>query len=150
MLSACGGGSNLSNNAPANEIAPNNQSAAVSAVSISGAPLSYTFSVTVQSPDTGCDQYADWWEVLRADGSLVYRRILGHSHVTEQPFTRSGGPIELSDNEQIIVRAHMNNAGYGDQVFRGSVLEGLTKSTLGSAFMDELAFVDPLPASCAF
>lgn len=28
----------------------------------------YTFYVTVASDETGCDQYADWWEVLNANG----------------------------------------------------------------------------------
>ncbi|MFK7997332.1 MAG: hypothetical protein AB8B87_24610 [Granulosicoccus sp.] len=135
-----------------NEVAPDidHNNAAVIGVSISGEPASYTFSVTVASPDTGCTQYADWWEVLRADGSLVYRRILAHSHVNEQPFTRSGGPVEVIDNETIIVRAHMNTIGYGEQVFSGSILEGLTRDTIESSFMEELAFVDPLPADCAF
>jgi hypothetical protein len=46
----------------------------VTAVRVSGAPGAYTFSVTLSSPDTGCDQYADWWEVITPDGELVYRR----------------------------------------------------------------------------
>ena len=58
-------------------------------VSISGKPGDCRFSVTVSSPDTGCAQYADWWEVLGEDGPLLYRRVLLHSHVSEQPFTRS-------------------------------------------------------------
>ena len=34
----------------------------VTAVEVRGEEGAYTFSVTVSSPDTGCDQYADWWE----------------------------------------------------------------------------------------
>ncbi len=133
-----------------NELVPDDNKAAVRAVSVNGDAGSYTFSVTVASPDTGCSQYADWWEVLRADGSLLYRRILTHSHVTEQPFTRSGGPVQVADNEEIIVRAHMNNSGYGEQVFSGSIASGLSMQTIASSFMEALAFVDPIPADCAF
>ena len=43
---------------------PAGSAAAVTAVTATGAPGTYTFSVTVESPDTGCAQYADWWEVL--------------------------------------------------------------------------------------
>ena len=65
-------------------------------VSTSGQPGAYSFSVTVSSPDTGCEQYADWWEVVTEDGQLLYRRVLLHSHVAEQPFTRSGGPVDVT------------------------------------------------------
>lgn len=148
LLGCSSTGSNDSNSI--NESVSDQSGAAVTAVSISGEASDYTFSVTVASPDTGCNQYADWWEVLRSDGSLVYRRILAHSHVTEQPFSRSGGPVDVSENEPVIVRAHMNNLGYGEQVFSGSVADGLTMETIDSSFMEELAFVDPIPANCAF
>jgi len=41
------------------------EQAIVTAVSVSGSENSYNFSVTIQSPDTGCDQYADWWDKIR-------------------------------------------------------------------------------------
>jgi len=81
--------------------------AAVIGVSITGAEQNYTFSVTIESPDTGCDQYADWWEVFTADGVLVYRRILGHSHVDEQPFTRSGGILAIGGDDFVYIRGLM-------------------------------------------
>ncbi|MCB0054175.1 MAG: hypothetical protein KDE24_32035, partial [Caldilinea sp.] len=62
-------------------------------VTVRGDDGAYQFSVEIASPDTGCNQYADWWEVLDSDGNLLYRRILTHSHVDEQPFIRSGGPV---------------------------------------------------------
>jgi len=133
-----------------NELTTDNTSAAVTAVSITGDPGNYTFSVTIESPDVGCDQYADWWEVLTNDGRLIYRRILAHSHVDEQPFTRSGGPVDIAADQTIIVRAHMNDTGYAEQVFEGSVEIGLVMTNLDSLFATELEVADPLPTTCAF
>ncbi|WP_238719066.1 hypothetical protein [Pelagihabitans pacificus] len=122
----------------------------VTDVSVTGNENAYTFSVTIISPDTGCDQYADWWEVVDTDGNLVYRRILTHSHVEEQPFTRSGGPVDISENTAVYIRAHMNNSGYGTAVFQGSVADGFTAGRLGTDFAEELESTEPLPDGCAF
>jgi len=116
-----------------------------------GQPNNYTLSVTIESPDTGCDQYANWWEVISPSGQLIYRRILGHSHVNEQPFTRSGGVVNVGPMDTIIVRAHMNNLEYGTQVFKGIVLnDGLAVDSLSSDFAIELETEDPLPGDCPF
>ena len=40
----------------------------VLSVKVTGDAGKYQFNVEVSSPDTGCDQYADWWEVLSEDG----------------------------------------------------------------------------------
>ncbi len=122
----------------------------VQLVSVSGSPGSYSFSVTVRSPDTGCDRYADWWEVLSSEGQLIYRRVLLHSHAGEQPFTRSGGPVNVGPEETIIVRAHMNDTGYGGVALRGSVLTGFTQTELPPAFAGEVAEQQPKPQGCAF
>jgi hypothetical protein len=121
----------------------------VVAVEVSGDPGAYTFNVTVSSPDTGCDQWADWWEVVSEDGALLYRRVLLHSHVTEQPFTRSGGPVSVAADEVLIVRAHMNDGGYGGAALRGSVAEGFADDRPPLTFAAELASRDPLPEGCA-
>ena len=55
----------------------------VTAVTASGDPGAYIFAVSVESADIDCGQYADWWELLSEDGSLIYRRILAHSHTDE-------------------------------------------------------------------
>jgi len=119
-------------------------------VSISGIPGSYSFSVTVRSPDAGCEKYADWWEVVTPEGQLIYRRVLLHSHVGEQPFTRSGGPVKIQPDETVIVRAHMNIAGYGKVGFSGAVASGLTSTELPRNFGADLEERGPLPSSCAF
>lgn len=126
------------------------ESAKVTAVSSSGSADNYNFSVTIASPDTGCDQYADWWEIMSPDGTLLYRRILAHSHVDEQPFTRSGGPVRIGPDTEVIVRAHMNNLGYGRQVMRGSASGGFEEVTLETTFAAALETTEPLPGDCAF
>jgi hypothetical protein len=130
--------------------ATTHQSAKIVAVECTGQANNYTLAVTIESPDTGCDQYADWWEVFTPDNTLIYRRILAHSHVDEQPFTRSGGIVDVGPDEFIYVRAHMNNLGYGTQVFSGNVRDGLVLDSLATSFASELESQDPLPADCAF
>ena len=123
----------------------------VIAVQATGEPGDYLFSVAVSSQDSGCERYADWWEVVRPDGQLVYRRVLAHSHATEQPFTRSGGPVAVRSDDPLIVRAHMNVDGYGGVAMRGTVAGGFTPdSTIGDQFSAQLASAAPLPDGCAF
>jgi hypothetical protein len=124
--------------------------ASVTEVSVSGEENQYTFSVTISSTDLGCQHYADWWEVIDLDGNLLYRRILAHSHVNEQPFTRSGGPVEILEAIEIYVRAHMNSSGYGTKVFKGSISGGFTPTNLDSDFAKKLEETSPLPNGCAF
>lgn len=119
-------------------------------VTHAGSPGSYTFSVTIQSPDTGCNQYANWWEVVSLDGQLLYRRILGHSHVTEQPFTRSGGTVNITAEDEIFIRAWMHPTGYGGSVFKGSVANGFECVAIGPGFAEALSTQPPLPTSCPF
>ena len=119
-------------------------------VSVSGSRGEYTFAVTISSPDKGCEQYADWWEVISEDEVLIYRRILRHSHVNEQPFVRSGGPVDISSNQQVWIRAHMNNVGYGGRVYFGSVNEGFEIGELPETFASQLIQEDPLPDGCDF
>lgn len=117
---------------------------------IPGADNGYTFGVTVVSPDTGCDQYANWWEVLNEDGELLYRRILAHSHVDEQPFRRTGGPVVIEPQQPVMIRVHMDPQGYSNQAQQGTAATGFEAVTLPEGFAADLATAEPQPQSCAF
>ncbi len=122
----------------------------VTGVTVHGSSGAYTFAVTIESDETGCDQYADWWEVLSEEGKLLYRRILVHSHPDTQPFTRSGAHVVVKEDTTIYVRAHMNKLGYVGDVFKGSVAKGLKRSEHTPLFSKDLAQQAPLPNGCAF
>jgi hypothetical protein len=75
---------------------------------------SYTFIVTVRHADTGWNHYADAWEVLAPDGSVLATRTLYHPHVDEQPFTRSLSGVRLPPGTtRVMIRAHDSVHGYG-------------------------------------
>ena len=82
---------------------------------------SWTFHVTVRHPDTGWEDYADGWDVLTPDGTVLkpdpdspFTRLLLHPHENEQPFTRSQSNIAIpADVTQVRVRAHDLVDGYG-------------------------------------
>jgi hypothetical protein len=122
----------------------------VIAVQASGQPGAYQFNVGIRSLDKGCAQYANWWEVVSTDGKLLYRRVLMHSHVDEQPFTRSGGPVPVQPDTLVWVRAHMNTGGYGGAAFKGSVKTGFKQAVLDAGFATGLAKQAPLPDGCDF
>lgn len=119
-------------------------------VQATGQPGAYQFSVGIRSPDKGCTQYADWWEVVSKDGQLLYRRVLLHSHVDEQPFTRSGGPVPIQPDTVVWVRAHMNTVGYGGIAYMGSLNTGFIQAKPDAGFASGLAKQAPLPDGCAF
>ncbi len=125
-------------------------SADIISLDVSGDPGAYRFSVGVRSPDLGCEQYADWWEVIDEQGDLIYRRILLHSHAGEQPFVRSGGPVPIAPEDVVLVRAHMHPSGYGDVAFKGSIQTGFQEIELSPDFASELENLPPLPEGCAF
>lgn len=122
----------------------------VLAVRATGESNAYQFAVEVASPDTGCDQYADWWEVVSESGELIYRRTLLHSHVSEQPFTRSGGPVPIDPGAVVVVRAHMHPGGYGGRAMKGSVEGGFEVWESGADFALDLEQAPPQPPDCGF
>ncbi|MCB9957238.1 MAG: hypothetical protein H6843_01350 [Rhodospirillaceae bacterium] len=74
----------------------------------------YRITVTVRHADTGWDHYADAWDVLAPDGTVLATRTLFHPHVDEQPFTRSLSGVEIpADIAQVTLRAHDSVDGYG-------------------------------------
>lgn len=119
-------------------------------VAVSGVAGAYNFSVTVESPDAGCERYADWWEVLTAKEQLLYRRVLLHSHTNEQPFTRTGGPVGIPADAEVIVRVHLHPDGYALQGLAGSPAAGFLPVELAPDFATALAELEPLPEGCAF
>ena len=133
----------------------------VTAVSTSGSDGAYTFSVSVESADIDCTQFADFWEVLDEDGSLLYRRILEHSHTDENgttdsgapgnTFTRDGGPVAIDAARVVIVRAHMNTSGYNGRALRGSVESGFADAPdIDASFAAGVEDEMPLPTGCLF
>lgn len=78
----------------------------------------WSFRVTVRHDDAGWDHYADRWEILAPDGSVLATRVLRHPHVDEQPFTR-GLVAELPAGiDHVRVRAHDSSHGYGGAELR--------------------------------
>jgi hypothetical protein len=74
----------------------------------------WRFNVTVAHADEGWDHYADKWEVLAPDGTVLGIRILLHPHESEQPFTRSLGGVAIPAGiDQVTVRAHDSAHGLG-------------------------------------
>ncbi|MEM6590452.1 MAG: hypothetical protein AAF651_01170 [Cyanobacteria bacterium P01_C01_bin.73] len=137
------------------DLASPSDTVAVTAVTVSGEPGSYQFEVTLSSTDTGCDAYADWWEVITPDGELLYRRILAHSHVEEQPFTRSGGPVAIAPTDTVIVRGHFasqdaTQTGYGAIAQQGSVSGGFERVEFDQPVAAAIAAQPPLPSGCSF
>ena len=81
----------------------------------------WTFHVTVRHPDTGWEDYADGWDVVLPDGTVLknspddrFTRLLLHPHENEQPFTRSQRNLSIPPNvTQVTVRAHDLVDGFG-------------------------------------
>ncbi|MEC9369395.1 MAG: hypothetical protein VX871_11970 [Pseudomonadota bacterium] len=74
----------------------------------------FRFDVTVRHGDTGWDHYANKWDVVAPDGSVLGTRELLHPHETEQPFTRSLDGVKIPEGvTEVTVRAHDSVHGYG-------------------------------------
>lgn len=74
----------------------------------------YRFEVAVRHDDTGWQHYADRWEILTIDGTVVATRELLHPHEDEQPFTRTLGGVPIPPEiRRVLVRAHDKVHGNG-------------------------------------
>ena len=70
--------------------------------------------VTVEHADTGWDHYADAFEVIAPDGTVLGTRTLLHPHEAEQPFTRSLSGVRIPDGvAEVTVRARDSVHGHG-------------------------------------
>jgi hypothetical protein len=79
----------------------------------------WRFDVSVRHADEGWDHYADRWEVLSPDGTVLGTRTLLHPHETEQPFTRSLSGVVTPDGiDEVEIRAHDSVHGYGGATMR--------------------------------
>ncbi len=79
----------------------------------------YDFDVTVKSVDRGWDYYADAFEVLGPDATVLGRRILIHPHETEQPFTRDLYGVRIPAGiTHVTVRARHKPRGYDGRAQR--------------------------------
>ena len=75
---------------------------------------SYHFEVTVRHADEGWEHYADRWEILAPDGSVLATRPLRHPHVDEQPVTRDLSGVRVPESiRRVTVRAHDSRHGFG-------------------------------------
>jgi hypothetical protein len=85
----------------------------------------WTFAVTVRHADEDPDHWADWWIVRTPDGRELGRRVLLHSHVDEQPFTRDERMHLPRTVTVVVVEAHDKVHGYGGK----TVTVDLTKAS---------------------
>ena len=77
----------------------------------------YRVDATIRSNDTGWDYYADRFDVLSPDGTILGTRILHHPHENEQPFTRSLNGLTIPEGvTRVTVRASMKPDGASGEV----------------------------------
>ena len=79
---------------------------------------SCTFSVTLKHGDEGWDHYANQWDVMLMDGTLLKSRVLYHPHVDEQPFTRSLSGVKIpAGTSRVKIRAKDLKHGYSSKEY---------------------------------
>ena len=78
----------------------------------------WSFDVTVEHADEGWDHYANRWDVVAPDGTVLGTRTLHHPHETEQPFTRSLKGVTVPEGiGTVSIRANDSVHGTGGREF---------------------------------
>lgn len=78
----------------------------------------WRFDVTVRHADEGWSHYANRWDVLAPDGTVLGTRTLLHPHENEQPFTRSLSGVSIPDGvKTVTIRANDSVHGEGGREF---------------------------------
>lgn len=86
-------------------------------VAVTAADMGWRFAVTLRHPDTGWDHFADAWDIMTPDGTVIATRRLKHPHVDEQPFTRSLVNVLVPDGMRVVmVRARCSHGDYSEPV----------------------------------
>jgi len=73
----------------------------------------YRIDVSVLHADEGWDHYADRWDVISPDGTVLGSRELAHPHENEQPFTRSLTLVIPDGIERVTLSANDSVHGGG-------------------------------------
>lgn len=74
----------------------------------------WRLDVSVRHDDTGWEHFANRWDVLAPDRSILTSRFLMHPHETEQPFTRGVSGVAIPAGiDRVTVRAHCKVHEYG-------------------------------------
>lgn len=78
----------------------------------------YDFEVTIRSNDRGAGYFADAFDILAPDGTLLGRRELTMRQNNEQPFTRDlrGVKVPLGV-DRVVIRARHNARGFDGVTF---------------------------------
>ena len=76
----------------------------------------YRINATVKHADAGWDHYANRWDVLAPDGTVLGSRELLHPHDNEQPFTRSLTLNIPASIDKVTIQAHDSVHGLGGEV----------------------------------
>ena len=84
----------------------------------------YQFHVTVLHDDEGWKHYANKWDIVAPDGTVLGTRTLYHPHVGEQPFTRSLSGVKIPETiSKVTVRTHDSVHEYGGKAVTVSLPE---------------------------
>jgi len=82
------------------------------------------FVVTVRHDDEGWNHYANAWEIVAPNGTVLATRVLRHPHVAEQPFTRELRGVEVPpDVATVRIRARDSVHGFGGREAEVSIEE---------------------------